>query len=32
MMLLAVAIGAFGAHIVKTRIDADALVPCMKLV
>ncbi|WP_342417254.1 DUF423 domain-containing protein [Paenibacillus sp. FSL R10-2782] len=25
MMLLAVAIGAFGAHIVKTRIDADAL-------
>ncbi|MCP3777032.1 DUF423 domain-containing protein [Paenibacillus sp. MZ03-122A] len=25
MMMLAVAIGAFGAHIVKTRIDADAL-------
>ncbi|MFK4470993.1 uncharacterized membrane protein YgdD (TMEM256/DUF423 family) [Paenibacillus sp. RC73] len=25
MMLLAVAIGAFGAHIVKTRIDADTL-------
>ncbi|WP_179032008.1 DUF423 domain-containing protein [Paenibacillus kribbensis] len=25
MMLLAVAIGAFGAHIVKARIDADAL-------
>ncbi|WP_058829283.1 DUF423 domain-containing protein [Paenibacillus polymyxa] len=26
MMMLAVAIGAFGAHIVKARIDADALV------
>lgn len=25
MMMLAVAIGAFGAHIVKARIDADAL-------